>query len=901
MPRAKRGLDGEQDKENSFVHVPFNPHPSPKRPRRVGRALTNVQIEEERARITAANAERTQQEAAAAAEIAKQQAQERSLASEAETQAKVGHILDTVKAQGMTVEEFWTSFFTSRDQHQSAWASRTLVHGGAKMLENMVDKQPEVLMEAIHNATLPDFANEGQKLAEELHPDRDKNLSSFLKNWSLSSITEKAQRVAPRFWEILRRVSQKDPADVEQSRRDPSLFFGTVNGMVAQVRNERASGLGSMACMYLLACGATRSVFDVLNHAGFTCSYSKAIRDLKTLATERLQKLRLLVKHRAFMIVWDNLNIPFRVAEQRHDSKDSFENGTTATLIPLYGVEYGELKLDMNPIRNSRRPIFDYQPSDMRPSLEQVEDLERAWTFHIQDIFYDYFPSLRERFKAEISPAPSKLPIPLHKTENYPLPAMKIDESSLDGTLSVIDTIITKTLQMSEDDITNHGIVICAGDQLTISLIDKAAAARRDDGNLLDKICRWICAQLGLFHVKLAACRMLANEYWGKPNGKALWSLWKLNTLLRRKPITVGWKAKKVPPFRPTWELMIKLVLPAHILDGFRIHCPSESLEAWVKNVRSAEEVREVALKVQADLVSRRRVYMLRKHKDSERDVPLENIILFNCDALILREFAHAIKRGDIGSVVVVLSHWMVEFRGVGSMPKYADALFELLGQLKRMDEKKRNAFMMNWLVNLTGHAGGFKEVDLLQGHQNFWAKVIYNARGSNRSWDWLSMVSLSIYTLRDVIHNFQREYKTPHNGKSHTSPDARKDIDEVRNYLRDNTLQTYTPQRLHNDDTIPARNLFALGAAYSDTASAFKNFRFDNRQARNMGFATPVNTVPVNDDDEENCEEACDDYLWDAVDEITMDDLSMDGEEWGEGQDMADVVNAMQELIHDL
>jgi hypothetical protein len=32
----------------------------------------------------------------------------------------------------------------------------------------------------------------------------------------------------------------------------------------------------------------------------------------------------------------------------------------------------------------------------------------------------------------------------------------------------------------------------------------------------------------------------------------------------------------------------------------------------------------------------------------------------------------------------------------------------------------------MNWLVNMTGRPGGFKELDLLQEHMNFWAKVCF-------------------------------------------------------------------------------------------------------------------------------------------------------------------------------
>jgi len=81
-------------------------------------------------------------------------------------------------------------------------------------------------------------------------------------------------------------------------------------------------------------------------------------------------------------------------------------------------------------------------------------------------------------------------------------------------------------------------------------------------------------------------------------------------------------------------------------------------------------------------------------------------------------------------------------FRGTGKMPKYADALFHLLAHLKRMDPCLRydplfcsyycnayfifvrNAFLKNWLANLSGKVNGFKEMDLLQEHQNFWAKV---------------------------------------------------------------------------------------------------------------------------------------------------------------------------------
>lgn len=183
---------------------------------------------------------------------------------------------------------------------------------------------------------------------------------------------------------------------------------------------------------------------------------------------------------------------------------------------------------------------------------------------------------------------------------------------------------------------------------------------------------------------------MIANEYWGKPNSKSPWSLWKINTLLGRKAISAGWAAKSPPPFRPLYELILDLTLPANILDGFRIHCPLEELDDWVKGLKSHHKVEAVARQVHHNLCSGAHVHRLRREKAQNRDVPLENIILFNRDALHLRQLKYAIKRGDVGAVLDLITHLMLAFRGTGKTPKYADALFHIVVNLKRMDPKLR-------------------------------------------------------------------------------------------------------------------------------------------------------------------------------------------------------------------
>ncbi|KAJ6583733.1 hypothetical protein B0H10DRAFT_2234709 [Mycena sp. CBHHK59/15] len=86
------------------------------------------------------------------------------------------------------------------------------------------------------------------------------------------------------------------------------------------------------------------------------------------------------------------------------------------------------------------------------------------------------------------------------------------------------------------------------------------------------------------------------------------------------------------------------------------------TLEDWVDSLLDWQSVRDVAAK-----------------PATKRDPILENISLFNRDALTLLALRAAVKRGDVGGVLCISAHWMVMFRGTGHMPKYADAVFRVL------------------------------------------------------------------------------------------------------------------------------------------------------------------------------------------------------------------------------
>ncbi|KAJ7881269.1 hypothetical protein B0H14DRAFT_2565850 [Mycena olivaceomarginata] len=531
-------------------------------------------------KLAAAAAEKAAREVAAAAK------------TEQDRTARIREALRALKSAGCkTTYQFFEEFFASTDREISKQATRLVHDHGAELLDLLHAKRPEIVERWALKVSLPVIAAEGQNLADLLRPDLTKEFSSRLETWSLERMLSEATTAAPDLCELLMLMGMT--SDV--GRGDNKLVLVTVLYMLAQAQNNRANEFQEMMGTYFLACNTPRRQFDVLAHAGLTVSYSKAISDLKGLSAEGLARLRRMVQEKACMIVWDNLNIVFKVAEQRHNSKDSFENGTTATLIALYGG-------------SARR-----------------ED-HRLW--HVRRILLERFPKLGAKFKDDLGDIPVIQAIPLHRTEHFPMPAMKIDESSLDGTINVIDTVVTRTLQLNAAGMRAHGFMFAGGDLLSLNLTDKAIAARREDTELLDAYGKYLQGMIGLFHVKLSATRGTVNEHWGEPNSKFPGSLWSQNSFLSRKSIPAGWKAKKLPPFRPTYELMLTLSLPAHVLNRYRLHCGAESLDVWVESDLSWADIECVSEVIVEKLGSASTVEELRLLPEPERDPQLENTIL---------------------------------------------------------------------------------------------------------------------------------------------------------------------------------------------------------------------------------------------------------------------------------
>ncbi|PSS33978.1 hypothetical protein PHLCEN_2v1986 [Hermanssonia centrifuga] len=143
----------------------------------------------------------------------------------------------------------------------------------------------------------------------------------------------------------------------------------------------------------------------------------------------------------------------FKIAEQILGRTDSQENGTCATVFPLFEALDEDMKTE---------------------DLLEEEIFLRTCLIHtIIRIVVKFGGPAFAHFDQDVAastPITSKQ-IPIHKTERYPLPAINIDESSRIGNAEVIDTIF-KELGYTTVNKKSHGKVkIVHGDQLSVSRI----------------------------------------------------------------------------------------------------------------------------------------------------------------------------------------------------------------------------------------------------------------------------------------------------------------------------------------------------------------------------------------------------------------------------------------------
>ncbi|TRM55679.1 hypothetical protein BD626DRAFT_587913 [Schizophyllum amplum] len=604
---------------------------------------------------------------------------------------------------------------------------------------------------------------------------------------------------------------------------------------------------------YFMATGAQRQHFSILSGMGISMGYSSIISHgekatagrapgtLSQLSDACRRTAQKLASTRIYGIVYDNINMTIRIAEQILGRKNAQENGTCATAFPLHNVVLEDLDAhELDECIKSAPPLTE---KGLRLTEAEQKLFHECMLHTVSRIIVNHGGEEFSKHQKALNDSLPRSPdaIDVHKTSIHPLPAMEIDENTLTGNVEILETVM-KELKVDVDSPEHTRYVsIIAGDQLTMAR-QRSIQHIRVGHEVGFQAWKHVVLMPGLFHAKIADCHGLLETHFGRANSgpRSPGSLSFHNKCLGRIPIVLS----SLPPFRTTRDLIF-VSLYARVLHCLLLVTKTGSLKEAAGVLDTWDDLRAAAQSIVEQYTDVDRVQELREEREPEErqrektvrdakkaaktdpkvDVPeytehvkkgdmvFENAVLFMRDALLSREFSDAIKAGDSGRVLTVFKLWVFSYRGSGRT-KYAHEMLHLLHNILNVWPKGiRHAILQNWLQNPTGKPNAFVEIDLVQEHLNYWIKRIYKADGDGHSWTWLAMVSPTVNVLRQLANHVNSELGAKQ-GKKHAAPDIGRDIARLMDSLEQYEVYVEKPGRVLDYEEKPAPDVIAVGMA---------------------------------------------------------------------------------------
>ncbi|KAJ7919732.1 hypothetical protein B0H13DRAFT_2230835 [Mycena leptocephala] len=569
--------------------------------------------------------------------------------------------------------------------------------------------------------------------------------------------------------------------------------------------------------LYLYATGAQRQTISVMSHLGISESYQSLTHkprlvygSLGELSVSMRSTARAVASTGLFAATYDNINMMFRAAEQVMGRTDSQENGTCATIFPLWKAAIENMK-----IADLKAAFAEAPPLALKDILltnPEFKFMDQCLRHCILRIIVEHggekFSKFREALNQSLPVTPEK--IELHKTPLHPLPAWNIDESTIVGNAEVANAIYEE-LEVRGLAHWKWIVKILGGDQLSIARLRSLLNIRAGNEGGFSGF-GWGVWMPGLFHGKIADMHGFFVAHWGVPNRgtRNPGSLAFHNTHLHRSPILLS----SLPPFRVCRDLAF-VSLYSRVLHCLLLVSGKTSLTECADSISSFSELEAYAASIQSKYANADLVSDLRWKREMARaaegvppgDQIFENACLFMRDALISREFTDSIKAGDSGRIVLVVKLLALSFRGNGRS-KYAYEMLHLIHNLTHVWPKPIRAIVLNnWLVNPTGNPFSWVEVDLMQEHMKFWIKTIYQAHGSAASWEWLGMVAPCITALRHLSTSIISILGSDQ-GTKHEPADLSTDIELLMKSLSENNVYQIKGRVFADGDGTPTADL---------------------------------------------------------------------------------------------
>ncbi|KAI9437120.1 hypothetical protein BJY52DRAFT_1130113, partial [Lactarius psammicola] len=293
--------------------------------------------------------------------------------------------------------------------------------------------------------------------------------------------------------------------------------------------NKNCNYLQSILGIFVHSANVPQRVTEVLAHAGLSISIKSIQRAVKSMSKDSAHRIKESLRSLKVAIAYDNFDINFKTSEPTLTHQSSFVSATSATAIPLVGVEDIEVlrcsedlwKVDpRNPSPSDSRMVFDefdllkFHVMDHynHPSPGKgISPQREAFAWHVREILVNHGQYFG-RLSKHLGTPESVLKIPLTKTDQIPMRSMDIKQSLVDGNIEVMNNLLRQggLGDPTDPDLSANGdvdmsafVLLIHGDLLTKERLDTIRDSRRIEDTPKNRF-QFVVFLLGLFHYKMA-------------------------------------------------------------------------------------------------------------------------------------------------------------------------------------------------------------------------------------------------------------------------------------------------------------------------------------------------------------------------------------------------------------
>ncbi|CAE6444186.1 unnamed protein product [Rhizoctonia solani] len=664
----------------------------------------------------------------------------------------------------------------------------------------------------------------------------------------------------------------------DKGTRDPTFGMMFALSILISFRNPLVNLVQSATAVFLFACSAHKTVYQVFNRIGMSISHSTLHGHLKDLGESSRAALKALGCHayesskrltdqpqQYFMLVFDNVNKYHAVSQRQTIAmKNEMKNGTVATAVVLEDIPPDTF--DPKPYMDNIK-WNDCAGLTIKALFDDIEDahLSRVGIGMVMRILCAYIPALSGNLHSQVeahfqsTENYAKHPLCLHQSIALPFGTSSIEENTPCGTSNVMHDLVGTQMEMQPEWFDNL-LVLAAGDQLSIKQLETAKKCKSAEKSVY-KSCRWVLPMIQLWHMKLAYLRSIFRVHWFNTVQSCLFGLHHgadalgrhinptvndfyachnaaktiFETMVLTATFVVIHKEAKRPLPTDNIHHMI-MELSRFFKQGAPFHkCSLEHLETLAEHVYKhfmTTQAYHKTLCLPETLDSDTLCSNILKSLQEDSNARQGN--LGAMPSKISSDSLHSNSDQMLGNLVLFMWDTFMYLEFASAIPQgdvgwvmeviknYGKELLEMACRFMfEYPAKLQAAILNNWLINPSGLNGHWQENDFFQEHSNKAIKTVFNTKTS----DWDSpflrdTVSVNIRGLSQLKDNLLRVLGLAKTGSGTSKPDYSADINVLAaHYLASNT---FTLHPGHTQDAL-ATDMFTDG--YSRMSSLLPDF----------------------------------------------------------------------------